>query len=135
MIITAVKNKIKHLRRQPDHVKYRAVTLLTAITGGIIAVIWLTVLLPFQLKLNNPSSNSQQTTRELSNSATNQNSNNNEQVGGIISSPIANPNNNAPNNDYFMIPTASPLLPSVTPTLSVDSLYNLLPSNEASSNQ
>lgn len=49
-----IKQRIEHLRKQPEPVRMRAVTLLTAGSGALLIVLWLTVLLPLQIRLNSP---------------------------------------------------------------------------------
>lgn len=49
-----IKQRIEHLRQQPEPVRMRAVTLLTAGSGALLVVLWLTVLLPLQIRLNSP---------------------------------------------------------------------------------
>lgn len=44
-----IKNKIEHLRQQPEEVRFRAAIRYTVIGGIIVAVLWLGVLLPLQL--------------------------------------------------------------------------------------
>lgn len=44
-----VTRKFEHWRQQPEHVRLRIATLLTAASGGILLVVWMTVLLPLQL--------------------------------------------------------------------------------------
>lgn len=52
--MASIKSKIEELRRQPEHVRLRAATILTAISGGVVVLLWVTVLLPLQLHFANP---------------------------------------------------------------------------------
>ncbi|MEX1997686.1 MAG: hypothetical protein WEA04_03350 [Candidatus Andersenbacteria bacterium] len=47
-----IKEKIEYLRQQPEPVRLRAASLLTAASGVVLVIVWLTILLPLQLKLN-----------------------------------------------------------------------------------
>jgi len=49
MPVKRIKRKIEHLREQPEPVRMRAAALMTVVSGGVIALLWLTVLLPIQL--------------------------------------------------------------------------------------
>lgn len=48
-----MKKKIQYLREQPEHVKYRAASYLTVGSGIIIVILWVTIFLPLQLRLQN----------------------------------------------------------------------------------
>lgn len=137
MITRSIKNRINNLRQQPDHIKYRAVTILTAISGTFIAIVWLTVLLPFQLRHNNQPEPKQEQTNQISENQDIPALNKNGQVGGILSSPQANPNNNdSAYNNYLPSSLNNYPSPSIspTPTPTMNDV-NLLPSNEPPVNQ
>jgi hypothetical protein len=57
MINRRIRAKVNYLRTQPEAVRLRAATTWTAIIGGIISLLWITVLLPLQLKSNNSDTN------------------------------------------------------------------------------
>lgn len=50
MPLRSVQKKLHHLRQQPEHIRLRAATILTVITGTCVGALWLFVLLPIQLK-------------------------------------------------------------------------------------
>ena len=54
------RNKLDHLRQQPEPVRLRVVAYLTAVSGIAISLLWITVLLPLQLRLNSPRSENQE---------------------------------------------------------------------------
>lgn len=47
-----IKRKIEELRQQPEPVRLRAATVLTAACGVVLVVLWVAVLLPLQLHFN-----------------------------------------------------------------------------------
>lgn len=49
-----IQRKIEDLRQQPENVRYRAVSYFTVLGGAVLVGLWLTVLLPVQLYLQNP---------------------------------------------------------------------------------
>lgn len=53
MAFRFIRRKIDHLRQQPEDVRLRAATLMTAGVGAILVVAWLAILLPLQISLNN----------------------------------------------------------------------------------
>ncbi len=52
----SIKRKLEDLRQQPEAVRMRAATLLTAVSGGMLIILWVAVLLPLQIKFNSPDS-------------------------------------------------------------------------------
>lgn len=44
-----IQAKIENLQQQPDHVRFRAASYFTAISGIVLVLLWLVVFLPFQL--------------------------------------------------------------------------------------
>lgn len=52
----SIKRKLEDLRQQPEAVRMRAATLLTAASGGVLIILWVTVLLPLQIKFSSPDS-------------------------------------------------------------------------------
>lgn len=52
-----VKQRIEELRQQPEHVRMRVTTLATLVSGAVIALLWLVVLLPLQLKISSKGDN------------------------------------------------------------------------------
>lgn len=64
MIYRAIRRRLDHLRDQPEPVRLRAATLLTAGTGGVLVVLWLAVLLPLQIKLTAPDKPEEATTAQ-----------------------------------------------------------------------
>ena len=52
MITNRIRAKIDYLRKQPEQVRLRAATTWTAIAGSIIALLWITVILPLEIKMN-----------------------------------------------------------------------------------
>lgn len=51
MVFKWVKRTVHELRQQPEPVRLRAASYVTAIGGLVLGGLWLTVLLPLQLKL------------------------------------------------------------------------------------
>lgn len=49
-----IQEKIHFLRQQPEHIRLRAVTVMTAVSGVFVFALWAGVLLPLQLKLSSP---------------------------------------------------------------------------------
>jgi hypothetical protein len=49
MPIQRIKRKIEDLRQQPEPVRLRAVSIMTAVSGLVLVVLWAGVLLPVQL--------------------------------------------------------------------------------------
>jgi len=62
MIIRRFKNHVTHLREQSDEVRWRAATRWTMASGGILALLWVAILLPVQIrsKTNNQDSTAPQ---------------------------------------------------------------------------
>lgn len=54
VIFSRIHRKIEHLRQQPEPVRLRAATLMTAVSGAALVIVWLAVLLPLQLALSRP---------------------------------------------------------------------------------
>lgn len=54
MPIAYTRRKIEHLRKQPEHIRMRAASLMTAASGVVLVVVWLTILLPLQLHFTKP---------------------------------------------------------------------------------
>jgi hypothetical protein len=54
MPIAYTRRKIEHLRKQPEHVRLRAASIMTAVSGVALVTIWLTILLPLQLHFSKP---------------------------------------------------------------------------------
>lgn len=52
MVFQRFKQRLADLRQQPEHVRLQAAIRYTIIGGIIIAVIWLVIFLPLQLKLS-----------------------------------------------------------------------------------
>jgi hypothetical protein len=49
------QRKMAELRQQPEPVRMRAVVIMTAVSGVALGIVWLTILLPLQLRLNSDS--------------------------------------------------------------------------------
>lgn len=67
-MINRLKQKVEHWRELPEPERFRVASLLTWSGGAIIVVLWLTVLLPFQLYLSrekNPESKVQGSTTRI----------------------------------------------------------------------
>ncbi len=47
-----MRRRIEELRQQPEHVRLRAASFMTAASGVILVLLWMTVLLPLQLRFN-----------------------------------------------------------------------------------
>lgn len=117
MLSRYLRRKVHDLRQQPEAARLRAATLLTAGTGGLLAILWLAILLPLQVRLSTSDraeappvavSSPTETPNQL---AVPQPSPLREDVAGIASSA-------APTGG---LPVASPDItpsPSVTPTVS-----------------
>ncbi len=50
MIIRRFKRHIASLRQQPEDIRWRAATRWTMASGGILALFWVSVLLPIQIR-------------------------------------------------------------------------------------
>lgn len=48
-MISWMRKKIEHWRDQPEHVRVRLATRLTWSSGAALIILWLAILLPFQL--------------------------------------------------------------------------------------
>lgn len=49
MFIRRFKQRVEQLRREPEHVRMRAAVRWTAFSGGGLALLWVSVLLPLQV--------------------------------------------------------------------------------------
>lgn len=50
-MFTRLKNRLHHLRQQPEHVRLAAAVRYTIIAGVILAALWLSIFLPWQLRV------------------------------------------------------------------------------------
>jgi len=70
MIQRRIQQKFVAWRGEPEHVRLRIATYLTGATGGVIALLWLFVLLPLQLALTHPSKATAPSTGEVAGAVT-----------------------------------------------------------------
>ena len=54
MPVRRIRKKFERWREEPQEVRLRIATLLTAGSGIVIAIVWLFILLPLQLMLTRP---------------------------------------------------------------------------------
>ncbi len=115
-----IRRKIEELRQQPEHVRFRAVSYLTVVSGVIVVALWLTVFLPLQLYWQRGGSNDQgqPPVAEQNNNTNNQIGNTEQlpnqplqpQVGGVVD-PYPSPSPS-------LVPTID-FQPSATPPVDV----------------
>lgn len=111
-----IKTKIEQLRQEPEHVRLRAATIMTVVSGGAVVLLWATVLLPLQLKFANPDAKNDDARQQaviqtsLAPSA------------GVVSGirayendAVGNPGAQSAAGLLFTEPTASPSLLDLTP--------------------
>jgi hypothetical protein len=55
-MVSRVRQKFAQWRKEPEAVRLRIATLLTAGSGAVVVALWLFVLLPLQLVMSRPSS-------------------------------------------------------------------------------
>lgn len=51
-MIKRFRLRVAQLRQEPEEVRIRAATRWTIISGGLLAIVWLAILLPLQLRLS-----------------------------------------------------------------------------------
>lgn len=49
MLIRRFKQRVEQLRGEPEHIRMRAAIRWTALSGGALALLWVSVLLPLQV--------------------------------------------------------------------------------------
>lgn len=54
MPVRRIQRKFEAWREEPEHVRFRIASLLTAGSGVVLTLLWLVVLLPLQLRLSSP---------------------------------------------------------------------------------
>lgn len=87
MPVTRIKRKFARWRQEPEEVRLRIATALTAGTGLVVVLLWLFVLLPLQLMLTRPGE-SDEVTEELQAAIE---SVQNGQVAGATATPTPTP--------------------------------------------
>jgi hypothetical protein len=104
-----IQKRIEDLRQEPEHVRLRVASLLTAASGVVLVVLWITVLLPLQLWMTGGRNTKELPEKQIANDIQDQlqpQASASPRVGGIRQT----------------LPTSSPsfsyqnLLPSFSPT-------------------
>ncbi len=121
-MIKRIRSKIEYLRTQPEPVRLRAATTWTIVSGSIISLLWVTLLLPMEIKHNRNSHQASDTTAPKSS------------VAGIITSatptPLITSNRfvTQPNSVLKTTSSIAPSIPSVVlPTPSASPEPNFIP--------
>lgn len=111
MPVRFIRQKVVDLRQQPEHIRIRAAALLTAASGTVIGLLWITILLPLQIALTTGDDTPAAPVASLPSPSPV------SAVAGIRQQLLASPSpSSAPSPSFAPVSTPVPLVPSPTPT-------------------